>query len=204
MSVKNNLRLEAQDDTLQLTELEGALIAKNLIFQKIYQLPKSRWTALTDRIINVPINDDDILNTVESLPRTPKEAGLIGVSLKRKLEYKNTHKRQLVNPEKIFKMLDTLKKAGNPHYQFHDDFNTYKERCEEYDPQGHEVLFPSNDDLEEDIGHMPIEEEELVNDEIMLKPSSNDSDDDSDDKDSDDDSDEELRDELDYLTNDPV
>ena len=72
-----------------------------MIFQKIYQIPKSRWTALPDRIINVPINNEDILNTVESLPRTPKEAGLIGVSLKRKLEYKNIHKRQLVNPKSL-------------------------------------------------------------------------------------------------------
>ena len=87
MSVKNKLRLETQDESLKLTELEGSLIAKNLIFQKIYQLPKSRWTALTDKIINVPITNEDILNTVESLPRTPKEAGLIGVALKRKLEY---------------------------------------------------------------------------------------------------------------------
>ena len=124
MSVRNNLSLEPQDEDLQLTELEGALISKNLIFQKIFQLPKSRWTALKDKIINVPINDEDILNTVESLPRTPHEAALIGISLKRKLEYKNTHKRQLINPKKIIRMLDKLKKAGNPHYQFHDDLNT--------------------------------------------------------------------------------
>jgi hypothetical protein len=117
MSAKNNLKLSKQDASLQLTELEGSLIAKNLIFQKIYQLPKSRWTALTDRIINVPINNEDILNTVESLPRTPREAGLIGVSLKRRLEYKNIHKRQLVDPEKIVRMLDLLQKSGNPHYQ---------------------------------------------------------------------------------------
>ena len=81
MSVTNKLKLAKQDESLNLTELEGSLIAKNLIFQKIYQLPKSRWTALTDRIINVPITNEDILNTVQALPRTPKEAGLIGVSL---------------------------------------------------------------------------------------------------------------------------
>ena len=121
MAAVNGLILYPQDPDTQLTELEGALISKNLIFQKIYQLPKSRWTALKDKIINVPINDEDILNTVELLPRTPREAGLIGVTLKRKLEYKNSHKRQLVNPEKIVRMLDKLKKAGNPHYKFHDD-----------------------------------------------------------------------------------
>ena len=204
MAVRNNLSLDKQDESHQLTELERALIAKNMIFQKIYQLPRSRWTALTDRIINVPINDGDILNTIESLPRTPKEAGLIGVSLKRKLEYKNHHKRQLVNPEKILRMLDMLKKACNPHYQFHDDFNTYEERCKESDPQGHEVLFPKNDELEEDIGAMPSRNENKFNDEIMLKSSSDQDSDDDSDKDSDDDSDEELKEELDYRTNDPV
>ena len=91
MSVKNKLILQTQDETLRLTELEGSLIAKNIPFQKIYQLPKSRWTALTDKVINVPINDEDIVHTVEMLPKTPKEESLVGISLKRKLEYKNTH-----------------------------------------------------------------------------------------------------------------
>ena len=174
MSVKNNLRLTKQDEGLQLTELEGSLIAKNLIFQKIYQLPKSRWTALTDRIINVPINNEDILNTVESLPRTPREAGLIGVSLKRKLEYKNTHKRQLVNPEKILRMLDLLQKSGNPHYQLYDDFNTYQGRCREQDPEGFKVVFPENDDIEEDMGILPNENSEEIDDELLQNIESDD------------------------------
>ena len=105
MLTLNGLKLketdkEIREQELELTELEGALIAKNIIFQKIYQLPKSRWTALKDRVINVPINDDSIMNTLDQLPRTPKDAGLIGVALKRKKEYANSHKHQLVNPEK--------------------------------------------------------------------------------------------------------
>ena len=92
ISIKNNLRLEDQQECLKLTELEGSLISRNIIFQKIHQLSKSRWSALTDKIINVPINEEDILNTVEQLPKTPKEAGLIGVSLKRKLEYKGSYR----------------------------------------------------------------------------------------------------------------
>ena len=97
MSAMNGLKLHEtdqsiKDEGLNLAELEGALIAKTIIFQKIYQLPKSRWTALKDRLINVPVNDEDILNTMEKMPRTPNEAGLIGVALKRKKEYKNSHK----------------------------------------------------------------------------------------------------------------
>ena len=75
MSAMNGLQLnetdkEIEDQNLKLSELEGALIAKSIIFQKIYQLPKSRWTALKDRLINVPINDEDIINTLEH-SRTP-------------------------------------------------------------------------------------------------------------------------------------
>ena len=104
MSAANNLFLTEtdkmiEDQNLKLTELEAALIAKSIIFQKIFQLPKSRWTALKDKVINIPINDEDIINTLDQLPRLPKEAGLIGVALKRKQEYKNTHKHQLINPK---------------------------------------------------------------------------------------------------------
>ena len=139
MSTMNGLKLketdkQIHDQNLQLTELEGALIAKNIIFQKIYQLPKSRWTALKDRVVNVPINEESIINTLEQMPRTPREAGLIGVALKRKQEYKNTHKHQLINPDKLIRMLDKLKKNKNPHYKFYEDCNAYQTRCKTTDP----------------------------------------------------------------------
>ena len=116
MSVMNGLRIPPHDPDMELTELEGNLIAKNIVFMKIFQLPKSRWTALKDKIINVPVNDSDIVNTISNLPRTPSEAGLIEIDLKRKVEYQNSHMRQLINPEKCFKMLQLLKKSGNIHY----------------------------------------------------------------------------------------
>ena len=97
--------MDPQDPELELTELEGNLISKRIVFMKIFQLPKSRWTALKDKIINVPVNENDILNTITRLPRTPTEAGLVEVDLKRKVEYQNSHKKQLINPEKWFQML---------------------------------------------------------------------------------------------------
>ena len=162
MSIANGLKLtetdkQIHDQKLELTELEGALISKNIIFQKIYQLPKSRWTALKDRVINVPINEDSIINTLEQMPRTPKDAGLIGVALKRKKEYKNTHKHQLVDPEKLFRMLSKLKKSKNPHYKFYDDYNVYQGRCKTADPVGYEVLFNQDyDDIQDlaDVARM--------------------------------------------------
>ena len=65
---------------------------------KISMLPKSRWTALKDKIINVPVKDDDIINTMTSLLRTPHGAGLIEVDLKRKVEFIDPKKFQNVRP----------------------------------------------------------------------------------------------------------
>ena len=67
--VKNSLELHETDSQLKedkmiLTELEAALIAKTIIFQKIFLLPKSRWTGLKDKIINVPISDEAVTGTL--------------------------------------------------------------------------------------------------------------------------------------------
>ena len=92
---KNGLEIdEILDPQLKISELENNLIARNIVFQKIHKLPKSRWQGTHDRLVNVPVGAQDVLNTIESLPRTPAEAGIvpiIPVNLKRKLEYKTTH-----------------------------------------------------------------------------------------------------------------
>ena len=207
MSAMNGLQLQEtdemiKDEGLKLTELEGALIAKSIIFQKIYQMPKSRWTALKDRLINIPINDDDIVNTLEQMPRTPKDAGLIGVALKRKKEYKNSHKNQLIDPQKLFRMLNKLKARGNKYYQFYDDYHEYEERCKETDPDGYGVVFPDEDgdvdELEIDLQTFNAKDVNYqydIQDEIALEKLN-----------SDDDEDEnaEKQDNIEYETMDPV
>ena len=181
MSAMNGLQLQEtdemiKDEGLKLTELEGALIAKSIIFQKIYQMPKSRWTALKDRLINIPINDDDIVNTLEQMPRTPKDAGLIGVALKRKKEYKNSHKNQLIDPQKLFRMLNKLEARGNKYYQFYDDYHEYEERCKKTDPDGYGVVFPDEDgdvdELEIDLQSFNAKDDNYqhdIQDEIALE-----------------------------------
>ena len=133
MCAENGLYVEGiKDDSLKLTELERNMIALRILFMKMCLLKKSRWLGLNDRIINVPVHEDDVLNTVSMLPRTPDEAGLVEVDFKRKLEYKNSHiKGQLIKPEKLYKMLDHLKASGNPYYQFYDDVNTFRQRLTE-------------------------------------------------------------------------
>ena len=92
MCMKNGLKLteteqSIKDQGLWLTELEGSMIARRIVFLKVFLLPKSRWTAFKDKAVNVPIPESSILNTVELLPRTPQNAGLVSVSLKRKIVF---------------------------------------------------------------------------------------------------------------------
>ena len=172
MSVNNGLYVhENTDPELQLTELEANLIAKNIVFMKIYQLPKSRWTALKDKVINVPVNDDDVLNTITQLPRTPNEAGLIEVDFKRKIEYENSHKKQIVNPKKCYKMLELLKRSKNRHYQFYDDYNVYQERCRLQNFNGYTMVSDENIEMINDLDTHVNEEnvDEIIEKEYLTK-----------------------------------
>ena len=68
MSANNGLSLaEINDPDFQLSEIESNLIAQNIIFQKIFLLPKSRMSAVKDRLVNVPVGPADIINTVKHL-----------------------------------------------------------------------------------------------------------------------------------------
>ena len=130
MCAKNGLEVDKiPDPKLKLTELENNLIARNIVFQKIHKLPKSRWQGTHDRLVNVPVGPQDVLNTIESLPRTPAEAGIIPiipVNLKRKLQYKTTHLKQMIDTNKIYKYLQFICKLGHPSYKFYDDWNKYQ------------------------------------------------------------------------------
>ena len=109
MAFANSLQPAVIPDCLRnLTNLEKQLIVKNLIFIKIRQLPKTRMMAMNDRVINVPINDDNIARRVKSLPRTEENSGMINVGLKRKLNMKNYHKYGLINPVRVFKACEYL------------------------------------------------------------------------------------------------
>ena len=116
-SVLNGLDCE---DMVPLTDLESVLVSKNILFLKIVHLPKSRWHAVQDKTVNVPILDDDILktlNTVQAFPRKSDESGLIPVKLKRKLEFKNKHLEAYVRPEALYDALKIFKEKGHPYYQ---------------------------------------------------------------------------------------
>ena len=125
MSVCNGLSVvDIQDSdglNMQLTPLENTLIARNILFMKIFLLPKNRWSALKDRVVNVPISSDSVENTINCFPRLPNDAGIVQekapVQLKRKSSFSNSHVEQFVRPQVMIQYLDKIIEAGNPHYQ---------------------------------------------------------------------------------------
>ena len=147
MSKENSLSLIdlSEYDELHVTELENSMIALNLIFQKVFKLPKTRWPGMKDKIINIPLFESDILNTVESLPRTPTNAGIIPINFKRKLGYKNNHMVQFVSVPKIMKALRTLKRMGNIYYQFVHFSSDFEDECRENDLEGFHFIFPEDE-----------------------------------------------------------
>ena len=89
------------------------------------------------------------------------------MALKRKKEYKNTHSHQLINPEKLFKMLEKLKRNKNPYYQFYEDYNEYQARCRTSDPTGYNVVF-QDDDKTDEIVDIDDKTECIVNDALSI------------------------------------
>ncbi len=121
--------------------------------------------ATKNKIVNIPIFEQDIKDTMRSLPRTLNEAGIIPVQLKRKLEYKNDHRKEYVSVPKLEAALKTLKDMGHPHYEF-VDADTFadqlKDRCEKKDHQGFNFLFGQNEPMEvEEDGTIEVNNDDM-------------------------------------------
>ena len=101
--------------------------------------------AMKDKTVSVPINPSDVLNTLSILPRTPADAGLAVVQLKRRLNYPSVHNQQLINFNKVVKALKTFINMGNPHYKNIMQDKEFKKRCFSSDPEGYKFLFPEDD-----------------------------------------------------------
>ena len=130
---------------LQLSELEQQLISLNILFQKIVLLPKSRMNALKDKIVSVPINPSDVMETLTKLPRTPTDASLSVIQLKRRLNFSGVHNEQLIDIRKVIRALRVFISMKNPHYQNVLEDQDFKQRCFQNDPEGYNILFPEEE-----------------------------------------------------------
>ena len=130
--VSNGLWLDKVPEELELTDLEQQLIAPCLLFMKVKKLPTTRMKAMVDKVISVPIEQDDVSKTISKLPRHPNEAKIVAVQLKRKLEMRNTHLEEFVRPAKCIKGVEKLKELKNPFFQnvqVNDNFMDKEEVC---------------------------------------------------------------------------
>ena len=99
---------------------------------------------------------------------------------------KNTHKKQLINPDKIFRMLQTLKDNGSP---FHQNLMTpadFRMRCHETDKTGYKTVYgEEEDEALEDLDELPGVEpkDELTNENSEDGEKESDEDDDIDEED---------------------
>ena len=115
--VSNGLKLDKVPSELELTDLEQQLIARSLIFMKIKKLPKTRMKAVFDKVISVPVEEDDVSKTISLLPRHPDDAKIVAVQLKRKIQMKNSHLEENIRPAKCIKAVEKLREIGNQFYQ---------------------------------------------------------------------------------------
>jgi hypothetical protein len=128
----NGLWLDSAPNELLLTDLEQQMIARSLIFMKVKKLPTTRMKAMHDKVISVPIEEDDITKTISALPQHPNDAKIVAVQLKRKIQWKNSHLQEYIRPAKCIKAVQTLKQLGNCFYQnitVNENFMEREEVC---------------------------------------------------------------------------
>ena len=87
-------------------------------------------------------------------------AGL-GVNFKRKVSYKNTHKRELVDVNRIFKALEYLIEH-NPLYKDSEIDRDFLNSCKETDPAGHDFFIdPESSDQNISSPQLESDDDEL-------------------------------------------
>jgi hypothetical protein len=121
--------------------LEEALIARVLLFIKIYSLKSSLMPAMKDKCIVIPLDEKDVQDTLDSLPRLPSQSGIIDIQWKRRVGQKNAHLQAKVDPTRLFNALQFLKDCGNPHYTSTQTREEYEARCQIEDPAGFNIIF---------------------------------------------------------------
>ena len=124
-SAINGLLLEDVPEPLCLTELESVLISQRILFMRLMALPRGRQRCIHGAVVNVPSN---VSSAVTVLPRTPGQAGLVALKLKRRLRYKGYVMHQFVRPDNVLQALEWLL-DNNPLYTGISVDTQWKDSC---------------------------------------------------------------------------
>ena len=84
-----------------------------------------------DKLVYVPINESDNLNTLKTIIRTPSEAGILSVKVKRKQDFKQSYQEEYISIHKIIETLKLLVKFKHPDYRFltKEMIDSYESAC---------------------------------------------------------------------------
>ena len=83
---------------------------------QIWELPTSRMKQLKNKVILVPLEDEDINRTIETLPRKFDDAELVEVNLKKMLSLKSSYAQSYISPNRLKKAIKKFQDLGNQHY----------------------------------------------------------------------------------------
>ena len=100
-----------------LSYIENMMIKMILPFVKVRQLWPTKMLAQYAKIANIPISDNDILNTNIRLPRMADDLGTINVTLKRDFKYGAFRHPEVIRPNIVNKALKELQKR-HKYYTF--------------------------------------------------------------------------------------
>ena len=147
----NNLSLtEIPEELQRLNTLEQHLIARNIAFMKIVNLPKGGQNGIVGPCVCVPAN---VERSVQSLPRSG-ENELIKIKLKRKLSYKGYYEYKYVNKQHVEEALHYLKENNTWYKDIvieHDWVNPIPEVSTEDISENEQAENVTEDDISEEI-----------------------------------------------------
>ncbi|XP_030828689.1 uncharacterized protein LOC100890415 [Strongylocentrotus purpuratus] len=130
--VSNKLEVaDVPDELKDLTELEARLLAQRYPFMKILALPRGKQAGIKGAVVNVPVIAEKVC---KSLPRTPSQAGIIPLKLKRKIQYKSHVAYQNIRPGMVQAALGKLKTI-NKFYLATVENSEWEEQCLNEDPE---------------------------------------------------------------------
>jgi hypothetical protein len=128
----NNLSVPLVPKQLKdLTSLEVRLLCQRYPFMKLLALPRGKQSGLKGTVVNIPIDHKAVCN---SLPATPRQAGIIPLKLKRRIQYKGYEMFQFIRPNKVKEALHWLQK-NNELYQTKDVYENkdWEQSCKQED-----------------------------------------------------------------------
>ena len=100
-----------------LTNLEARLLSTRYPFMKLVSLPRGKQPGIRGAVVNVPVSAENVCHL---LPRTPSQAGIIALKLKRKIMYKHHYAYEHIRPNHVKEAFKILKENN----QFYENVNT--------------------------------------------------------------------------------